>query len=424
MTQLIDRLPEPQAPETESMEALSFSDQLQKCADDIRAGRITDASGLSLVWQLGGQMRHGQYEGSFTDADGMPLYQPDAELVWSMRTLDAWKFDKDERKELRGIRELFYGKQDELDPGVTLEDLEKIHEGRVRLQHLLSIDNPYGVSLHELSEIAGKRLLLSEEIELGQVAALEGVADAPPLQESQPAAVQPAERAEQQTEEAEEPKPRLHLAAVPSPEDESAAALEPGWLPPPRRRRSVGEQDPAKPYTGAKSHRHPNAEKAARRRRAVAKVASAAAAIALVGLGSAFVFNGVKKEAPDRPAAVAELYSDWSSQDSQKSEPIQIAPIASSRTVSLGEYDVQKHTGALWFQAEDDAAKLGAKDLSVIQAHKLTDRYIKYMDKHMPGGMSWSKAKQISPDTELQLPPLDTVGQWIVEITGQSGQSA
>lgn len=86
--------------------------------------------------------------------------------------------------------------------------------------------------------------------------------------------------------------------------------------------------------------------------------------------------------------------------------------------LSLGAFNVQKHTGAIQYGVENQMAAVGYdfRSFTPGQIHELTQRTLDYMDVRLPGGMDWNKARQISPTTQLPFPPNDVMRQWISDL--------
>ncbi len=360
---------------------------MQHCARDIRDGRISSVADIERIWALGSQIT--ALPGEHFVNHGAPLNQSDAELVWDRSTPQAWVLDDAEIRGLTRFNELFAGKLDALDPGIPLDFLES-QDGRPNrltraqnwvIQTLGLTDHPYGYTLDHLAQLAQARLGLHNEIM--RIA----------------------------SGQATEEQPRIFVAdqsaarALPAAEAASARA-------PLQRMKSNIRNGEMEPLTGVsreiRTHRRPE------RRRHRLGIAIAAGAIAIIGALAPVVLSHGKSQpsvpntGPVEPAPAAV-------------QPAQELPNPDmvERILPIGNYDQETRTGAIWFTVEDYATELGHPNLTLLQIHTLTQKTLDYMNTRVPGGMNWSKAREIPTGAQLPYPPANTMRQWIGEVTSQ-----
>lgn len=397
----------------EHLELPAFAAEVQACADDIRYGRISGVGDIGRIWQLCGQMQRTRYDNLFAGPDGALLSSYDAELVWSMRTFDAWVFADDEAGILRQVQGLFQGKQDELDPAVHVDDLEAVLQGRHILHRVLGLENAYSATLDNLSQIVGHRLVLHQAILDGQGQALNRLEDTAVVEaasqlhtESDPDKHDLPEDGPLAQEEQTGTHER-YLRLVPSLESlDDNLDFDQRW-----DRITSGHQR----VTDIRSHRKGKQDKLPNQSPRLRRVA-AAAAVVLIGL---FVpANGLQEAPAKNGRVVVEAPADFSPPETsaQDQGPPITETTAADSLRSLGEYG-PGGAGTIWSAVDGYAAELGYTDLTLTQIHQLTQRTLDYMDSRLPGGMNWSKAKQIPSGLDLPFPPSSTMQSWLDQLT-------
>lgn len=388
-------------------ERLSFGDRLRDCAEDILAGRICEPSQVTSIMNISTQIYN---EGkNFVGPDGVPLYAPDAALVLKMGTLEAWTLNPYDAEELKNIADFFYDKKDELDPKVTLDDLDYIQSSREALVQILCLDGPRGRTLDDLKEVALQRLRLDLKVKnmmSMQAARREHVGSTVVADvDSEDALYQPSEPS------------RLF-----NPPDEQWNELNQEEPPTERSQELAPFQPPAPPdrwqeYEYEWPHRFQEPKRSKWRSRLGKAVVAAAAVITGVGIFAYSNNSGDAKDNADK--VVAESPADVGSivppiQEIPEPNPVDEADLEAEHVFTLGVYDSANDTGTVWFEVERYAAKLGHPKLTMLQAYSLTDRALKYMN------ISWADAENMSSTKAYKLPSEKTMKTWLTEVTAQN----
>lgn len=406
----------------EALALPAFSQCLREQAEALRQGNVT-ADSFEAFWEVASQITY--YDDGIAETyhgpDGKELSGPDREaaaLLCNMRSAEAWQLASEAPVYAMGILEEqkltiddmrfvcdIFGRYDglcELD--ITADELDQLEVARKRLCLTLGIADPGTYTLGQLIEKATARLELHDAMAAGQFDTLlnrtpqERVA-VPPMQTT-----------------ADETLPDDAVRARPAPDlmdDPDADSLwgESRWpidSSAPLRRRPQG----------IRSHRYRPERKPGRVRRWALRLAVAAAAVALAATLHPWAGGPkpVASPALSGPVPTPEIPPYNPPILIQPPKEQSPDPSTLERMIAPGEYDSWTGAGTIWHQVEQFAAEAGHGRLTMTQAYQLTQRTLDYMNERLPGGMSWDKARTLSPDTPLPFPSQQTYSRWLAEI--------